>query len=79
MNSFNITDARRRLSKLVTLASRGESVWITRSGRKVARLGPANPENADKLPDLTNFRKSIRVHGKPLSHAITNQRRKARY
>ena len=79
MNAVNIKEARRRLSELVGRAAHGESVWITRRGRKVARLDPADSDRAGGLPDLTEFRKSIAVRGKALSRTVADLRRDARY
>lgn len=70
MGSVSLTEARRRLGALVKAAERGQSVTITRRGRKVARLVPAEAAPAKGLPDLTEFRKSIKVRGRSLSEVV---------
>lgn len=40
MDSFNLADAKARLSELVERAANGEAVRITRRGKPVAQLGP---------------------------------------
>ena len=77
--TVSIKEARRRLGKLVESAARGQSVNVTRRGRKVARIVPAEPEGKRRLPDLTAFRKSISISGNGLSLAVTGRRREARY
>jgi prevent-host-death family protein len=70
VGSVSLTEARRRLGALVKAAERGQSVTITRRGRKVARLVPAEAAPAKGLPDLTEFRKSIKVRGRSLSEVV---------
>ena len=41
MDSYSLADAKARLSELVSRAEAGETVEITRRGRSVARLVPA--------------------------------------
>jgi len=78
MRSVNIREARQKLSDLVDVAEHGESVLITRHGKEVARLEAARPSQAGPLPDLDDFRESIRVKGKPLSRQIEASRRQER-
>ena len=79
MNMVSITEARRRLSELVSAAERGESIVITRRGRKVARLVPVAKKSRGGLPDLAAFRKSIQVAGRPLSRVVADGRWQSRY
>ena len=79
MGTMSIREARKRLSELVAAAERGESVTITRRGRKVARLGPVAPEGGRRLPDLSEFRASIQVRGKPLSETVVALREQERF
>jgi antitoxin (DNA-binding transcriptional repressor) of toxin-antitoxin stability system len=52
---------------------------ILRRGRPVARVEPvAGPKRAG-LPDLSEFRASIKVKGRPLSKVVAAQRKEARY
>jgi prevent-host-death family protein len=75
----SLKDARRRFGALVKAAERGQSVTITRRGRKVARLVPAAAMSAKGLPDLAEFRKSIKVRGKPLSRIVMDMRSAERF
>jgi prevent-host-death family protein len=79
MSIVNVKEARRTLGKLVDSAAGGETVEITRRGRKVARIVACEPKTGRKLPDLTAFRASIHVKGAALSSTVISQRREARY
>jgi prevent-host-death family protein len=79
MNTVNMKKAREHLSKLVGAAERGESVIITRRGKQVARIVPARRGPLRKLPDLAEFRASIKVKGKPLSKTVIAMRAQERY
>ena len=80
MVPINLKEARRRLSDLVRAAEHGETVTITRRGKVVARLVPPETQPAaKKAPDLTEFRASLRVKGKPMSQVVIDMRREARY
>jgi len=79
METINMKEARRHLSDLVRAAERGESVVITRRGKKVARLGPVRKKAPRRLPDLRGFRASIKVKGKGLSDTVIRMRKEERY
>ena len=79
MNRVNMREARRRFSDIVNAAERGKSTVITRRGREVARVEPVGPSKGRALPDLSEFRASIRVKGKPLSQVVIDRRKEARY
>jgi len=79
MGPINMKDARKRLSELVSAAERGESTVITRRGRKVACLVPVDKERRRGLPDLKEFRSSIKVKGKELSQTVIAMRSEERY
>jgi prevent-host-death family protein len=79
MGPVNLKEARRRLSDLVRAAEHGESVVITRRGKEVARIAPVEKKPAKRFPDLTKFRKSIKMRGKPMSEVVIASRREARY
>jgi prevent-host-death family protein len=78
MPVVNLKEARRRLTALVDAAEHGESTVITRRGRRVARLVPAAPPRSEPLPDLTEFRSSIRRRGNTLTQALLASRREER-
>ena len=79
MGPINLKEARKRLGDLVRAAERGESVVITRRGKKVARIVPVEQEPLRRLPDLTEFRASIGVEGPSLTEELLAQRREERY
>ena len=79
MDAVKMSAARRRLSELVRAAERGESVTITRRGKEVARIVPAEQKPLKPLPDLTEFRASIKIKGRSLSEELLAMRREERY
>lgn len=79
MDTVNIREARRRLSKLVDAAERGEAVVITRHGKRVACLKPIEGRPRKALPDLSEFRASMKVTGKPMSRVVIDGRAEARH
>jgi len=78
MDDVNLKEARRRLGKLVDAAERGETVVITRRGRKVARLVPMAERPLPGLPDLTDFRASLKPRGRSLTDELIAQREEER-
>jgi len=79
MGPVSMKEARKHLGDLVRAAERGESVVITRRGKEVARLVPAEQERPKGFPDLTEFRKSIKLKGKSLSETVIEMRREERF
>lgn len=79
MSSVNLKEARRRLGALVRAAARGKAAIITVRGKEAARIGPVEPKPVKKLPDLTEFRRSIALKGKPMSATVIKLRRKERF
>ena len=79
MDSINLKEARKHLSGLVDAAERGESVVITRRGKAVARLVPAVRADGPALPDLSEFRASIKLSGERLSRVVIAARARERY
>lgn len=79
MHEVNAREARSRLSELLTEAEHGEVISITRRGREVARLVPPEAPGGEGFPDLTEFRRSIKVKGGPTSGLIVEARGRARY
>lgn len=78
MATVSLKHARQRLGELVDAAAHGETVVITRRGRRVARL-VAIDASPEPLPDLTAFRASLHVAGAPLSEAVIAARHEDRY
>ena len=79
MDTVNIREARKRLSAIVDAAERGRLTVITRRGRRVARVEPVEGAAGRPLPDLAEFRESIKSKGKPLSKIVIDHRKEARY
>lgn len=79
MRTLSIERAEKQFAELITRVEQGMSVVITRQGREVARLTPAQPSVVRRLPDLSSFRQSIHVRGKPLSVAVAEGRKHERY
>ena len=78
MKSHSIRAARQHLGQLVEAAQRGETVVITRRGKGVASLGPIAGESL-RLPDLSEFRASIKVNNASLSSTVLAERDSARF
>ena len=79
MDTVKMSEARKRLSELVRAAERGQSVSITRRGKEVARIVPADQKPFKPLPDLSAFRASIKMKGKSLSQTVIDMRAEERY
>jgi prevent-host-death family protein len=63
----------------VRAAERGESVVITRRGKEVARIVPAERKPLHPLRDLSEFRASIKMKGRSLTEELLALRREERY
>jgi prevent-host-death family protein len=49
-STFNLYDAKTRLSELVDRAAAGEEIVIAKNGKPLARLGPLPAENPNRSP-----------------------------
>jgi prevent-host-death family protein len=78
MQTLTIKEARACLGQLVDKAEHGETVVITRYGKKSARLVPIGPR-AQGLPSLSAFRAGIVVPKTGLAAAVIASRREERY
>ena len=79
MKSVTVKAAREQFVEIVEGARKGATTIITRGGKNVAMVVPIPNEINAALPDLTEFRASIRVRGKSLSDTVSQQRRASRY
>ena len=79
MRMVGIKEARRRFSLIIQWVERGETVVLTRRGKSVARIVPMEGQGAGRLPDLTDFRASIKPKGRTLSGTIVALRKGCRY
>ncbi len=78
MAYVEVADLGNNLEALIERAQAGEEIVIVRRGKEVARLVPPAPQ-AVNVPDLAQFRASIKLEGEPLSETVIRQRREARY
>ena len=63
MRKFGLAEARRKLTKLVEYAERGEKIGVTKRGKLVAIIGPAADVDLKKLFEGME---RIRRRAKPL-------------
>ena len=78
MKQLSVREARAQFCTLITEISHGETVVITRHGRKIAGLFPL--QNAKKkLPSMKKFRDSIEINGDAMSKTVIKQRNEERY
>jgi len=78
MLTMTIKDARACLGKLVDRAERGETVVITRHGKRTARLVPM-PTHAKGLPSLSEFRSAIASPKAGLAATVIASRHEERF
>lgn len=79
MTQMTAKQARNAFSRLVQRAGHGETIVITHRGRRVAKIGPVEKTSPGPLPDLSEFRKSIRSKGKSLSQIVIEERQASRH
>jgi prevent-host-death family protein len=77
MIEISVKEARSKLSKLLNRVAQGEEIVITRRGKKVALLVPA--DKGKELPSMKDFRASLVVSGEPLSKTVIELRREDRF
>jgi antitoxin (DNA-binding transcriptional repressor) of toxin-antitoxin stability system len=76
-HKVSVRDVRERLRRLLDQVQAGDEVVVLRRGVEVARL--VRPERkSPPLPDLSRFRASVKLRGRPLSQAIREARRGSR-
>ena len=71
-------EARGKLSSLLKKVEKEDEIVVVRRGKQVARLIPFQKKEKH-LPQLREFRASIKIKGKPLSATISNSRGETRY
>ena len=79
MGPVSLKDARKRLGDLVRAAENGETTVITRRGKTVARIAPVEKKPVKGLPDLTEFRASIKIKGRSMTEELLAMRREERH
>ena len=75
---INAKEARGKLSSLLKKVEKGDEIVVVRRGKQVARLIPFQRKEKH-LPQLREFRASIKIKGRPLSATISRSREEARY
>ncbi|MBM4148853.1 MAG: type II toxin-antitoxin system Phd/YefM family antitoxin [Lentisphaerae bacterium] len=78
MLTVNIKDARACLGRLVDKAETGETVVITRRGKKSALLVPLS-SHEERLPSLSEFRSSIAAPKTGLAATVIVSRGEERF
>lgn len=76
MKSLSFTEFRKRASEVLTMVEKGETVGVTRHGKTVAKIIPAEKEETIpswKRPGLRLVRPGV-----SLTKAILQERRKSR-
>ena len=74
----SVREARRHFRLLLDQIQAGDEVLVLRRGIEVGRIVRPEQKKAP-LPDLSAFRASIRLRGKPLSQEIAEARKRSRY
>jgi len=74
MKKVQVNKIREHLAKYLAEAEQGEEIVITRHSKPVARLLPVD-HGKPVFPDLEEFRKKIKVSGKPMSEEIVELRK----
>lgn len=62
MTTVTTREVQHHFARVLEVVERGHEVFVTRRGRKVARLSPCEPENSEKrvlVPDFSAIRKRI--------------------
>jgi prevent-host-death family protein len=75
---INAKEARGKLSSLLKRVEKGDEIVVVRRGKQVARLVPFRRKEKH-LPQLREFRASIKVKGESLSVAVLHDREEERY
>jgi antitoxin (DNA-binding transcriptional repressor) of toxin-antitoxin stability system len=80
MKQISISEARRRISEIITMVERGDEFVVLRQGCPIAKISRIERSNFG-FPDMSAFRAEIgaSADGEPLSETIIQMRRGARY
>jgi prevent-host-death family protein len=75
METISLAEAKAHLSDLLNRVEAGEEIIITRHGRPVARVSPAErPKQAPALDRLARLRENVPPWGQPSVDIIREQR-----
>jgi prevent-host-death family protein len=75
---INAKDARGKLSSLLKRVEKGDEIVVLRRGKQVARLVPFRRKEKH-LPQLREFRASVKVKGESLSVTVLRGREEEGY
>jgi antitoxin (DNA-binding transcriptional repressor) of toxin-antitoxin stability system len=78
IRKVGMREARQRLRLLLDQVQAGDEIVVLRRGREVGRLTRPGRRIAP-LPDLSEFRASVKLRGPALSHEIREARRSHPY
>ena len=78
MERANVKDVRKNLRTYLERAEAGEEIIVLRRGREVARIVPPRHE-PKPFPDLTEFRKSVKLQNERPLTALLKLREETRY
>jgi len=78
MQTFSLSDAKARLSRLIELVEAGEEVTITKRGRPVVKLVSASPAR-QQLPSLADLRARLPGQNETAGEFVRGLRESDRY
>lgn len=76
MKSLSFTEFRKKASEVLTLVEKGETIRVTRHGKTVAKIVPAETE--EETPSWKRAGLRLVRPGASLTKAILDERRKSR-
>jgi prevent-host-death family protein len=76
MQTANLTELRRNISRYLDAVEEGDTVRVYRHGKAVAVIQPAN---ADDLPAWKKPFKPIKIKGGPISDTVIQERRESEH
>lgn len=79
MREIPVKDARQSFKTLLERVEAGEEVVLTRRGKPVARLLPAQGQVSRRLPLQADFRSAVAISGRALSHEVVAAREEERF
>jgi prevent-host-death family protein len=79
MKTISATEAHKHFYQILDQVEQGETIIVQRRGKPIARLVPPPPKVRKGFPNLSKFRASIKVKGKPLSQEASDARDEERY
>lgn len=78
MAEASVREVRDNLRAYLDRAEAGEEIVVMRRGKEVARIVPPR-RDAGRFPDMTEFRKSIKLRGESPLESLLKIREETRY